>query len=70
MPDTQAGGASAEASVGDEGAFPAQVHRLDIGCGIKHFLHSGTSLGAFMSNYHYIAGYYLAAKYAVNGILL
>ena len=62
MPDAQARCTAAKASVGNEGTLFAQVFRLDVRCGVKHFLHSRSSFGAFVGDDHHIAAHHLASQ--------
>ena len=41
------------------------MHGFDVGCRVKHFLHSRTSLGAFVVDDHHISCLYLPAQDAV-----
>ena len=70
MAYAQAGGAAAEASVGNQGAFLSKVHRLDIRGRIEHLLHSGAALGAFVADYYHVAAYHLASEDAVTSLFL
>ncbi len=66
----QARGAARESAVGYERALLAEVLRLDVAGGVEHLLHSGTSLGAFVSDDYHIAAHYLVAEYSVHSLFL
>ena len=68
--DGKARSATRETSVGDEGTFLAHVHRLDVGCRIKHLLHAWSTLGTFVGDDDAIAFLDLAAENAFASILL
>ncbi len=65
MSDGKARGPAGEPSVGDEGALLAEMHGVDIGGGIEHFLHSRTAFWAFVADYHYIPCLDIAPKNSV-----
>src|SRR5262249_46665106 len=58
--DARPGGATAEASIGNEGAAVTQAHALDGTGGGEHFLHAGATARALVANHHYVASLDLA----------
>ena len=70
MPDAQATGAATETAIGDERTLLAQVHALDIRCGIEHLLHAGAALGPLVGDDDAVALLHLPAKDALAGVLL
>ena len=70
MSDGESTGTTREASVSDEGALLAEVHRLDVARRVEHLLHARTTLRALMSNHHAIAALHLATEDALTGVFL
>ena len=70
MANAQTAGSAREASVGDEGTLLAEVHALDVRCGIEHLLHARSALRTFMSDDHTVAAFDLSSKNALTSSLL
>ena len=70
MTYAESGGSAGEASVGYEGALLSKMAALDIGRGIKHLLHSRTSLWTFVGDNHTVATLHLSSEDALAGCLL
>ena len=70
MSNAQPRRSAAEASVGNKGAFLAEVHTLDVRRGIKHFLHSRSSFRAFVCYHHDIAAFHFSSEYAFASVFL
>src|SRR3954464_16019855 len=70
MADAGAGGAAAEAAIGDQCDLIAQAHAGDVARRGKHFLHAWTAARAFVANNDNVAGFNFARENSGAGIVL
>ncbi len=70
MPDGKPRGPPGESSVGHQRASLAEPLRLQVAGRVKHLLHAGATLGAFVADNNNIAGLNPVFKNAVNRLFL
>ncbi|MPN48636.1 hypothetical protein SDC9_196247 [bioreactor metagenome] len=63
-------GTTRKTSIRNQGALCAKMSGFDIGCGIEHLLHTGTTFGPFIHDHYHIACLHVAVKDTRTSIIL